>query len=107
MKSDIRQKKLKQQKKILATKIAKGDKDKKKRAEGLKTVPKKKWHPITDHAVLRYLERYYQLDADAVREEMWSDDVDYAIKSGAISVPIGDMVFKIADKRITTVYNKA
>ncbi len=57
---------------------------------------------ISQHALLRYLERHYGLDLDAVRDEMLSAPVRAAIKSGAASVKIGGMKFLITNHVVTT-----
>jgi hypothetical protein len=91
---------------VKAKKITKAIKDKNRVVANLKKIPKKKSPNISDHAVLRYLERYYDIDVQAIRDEMYTPDVEYALNNGARSVPIGDMVFKIVNKTIATVYKK-
>ena len=52
--------------------------------------------PITDHAVLRYLERKYGFDIEKIRKEMLTPAVSLAISSGAQGIQVhgGRMVIK-------------
>jgi transposase len=44
---------------------------------------------VSDHAVLRYLERHYQIDIDQIRKEILTPAVRQAMAMGACSVKIG------------------
>ena len=58
---------------------------------------------ISDHAVLRYLEHKFNLDTKNIRDEILTKNVVEAIKSGANSIKINGLNFKINNKVITTV----
>lgn len=51
---------------------------------------------ISDHALLRYIERVFGVDIEAMKAELLTETVVLAIKSGASAVksPIGTMVIK-------------
>jgi hypothetical protein len=62
---------------------------------------------ITDHAVIRYLERVYHVDIDAIRHEMDSGIVSAAIRFGCDTVIMGNGArLKIRDGAIVTVLPK-
>ncbi|MFN7640324.1 MAG: hypothetical protein ACK5PR_01085 [bacterium] len=69
---------------------------------------KKKIHPrVSEHALLRYLERKYQIDVSVFRKLMMTDDVYKAIKAGAKMVRIDGIEFRVADDgMITTVIKR-
>jgi hypothetical protein len=58
---------------------------------------------VSDHAVLRYLEKKFNLDIKSIRDEILTPMVRDCIKAGAISVNTCGMKFKVSDKTITTV----
>ena len=58
---------------------------------------------VSDHAVLRYLEKKFNLDIKSIRDEILTPMVRDSIKSGAISVNTCGMKFKVSDKTIVTV----
>lgn len=58
---------------------------------------------ISDHALLRYLERKYNLNIEKIKSEILTENVITAINSGACSVQKDGLQFKIANKIITTV----
>lgn len=51
---------------------------------------------ISDHALLRYIERVHGVDVEAMKAELLTPNIVAAIKSGATAVksPIGTMVIK-------------
>ena len=57
---------------------------------------------ISDHAVLRYAERIYGFEMEAVRMEIM-DKVSTAIELGASSATVNNVKFKIKDNCVTTV----
>ena len=61
---------------------------------------------VSDHALLRYLERVYNLNIEEKRQEMLSDNVQSAIKAGATSINFDGVKFKVSDNVITTVITK-
>lgn len=50
---------------------------------------------ISDHAVVRYIERVFGVDVDQIRAGMATDDVRSAIALGASSVTIEGIEFRI------------
>lgn len=62
---------------------------------------------ISDHAVIRYLERKYGFDFEAIRAEMLTDPVRRAIDAGAEGVKFNGGVFKIKGRTVTTYMERA
>ena len=58
---------------------------------------------VSDHAVIRYLERKYGFSFDAVRAEILTADRIAAINAGAKSIKHEGVSFLVRDKTITTV----
>ncbi|TDE40947.1 hypothetical protein [Antarcticimicrobium sediminis] len=63
---------------------------------------KKPRHHITDHAVVRYLERVKGVDIDALRSQI-GRKVDLAIEMGANGAVSGGFVYRIEAGRVVTV----
>lgn len=62
-------------------------------------------HTVTDHAVLRYLERVYGVDVDGLRKRI-GHKVDAALEQGASGAVSGGFVYRIADGQVVTVYEQ-
>lgn len=60
-------------------------------------------HLVTDHAVLRYLQAVYGIDVEAMKDEILTDDLRLKCEIGACSHRVGDLEFRIAGGRVTTV----
>ena len=58
---------------------------------------------ITDHALIRYLERVYGFDLEQVREDLMTDDVKSAIKMGAKSVKVDGYTLVVKDYAVVTI----
>ena len=58
---------------------------------------------VTDHALVRWLERVYELDVDALRERILTDKVKTALKTGAHRAIIDGLEYGFSDGRITTI----
>lgn len=63
---------------------------------------KKSRHHVTDHAVLRWMERVQGVDIEAVRREI-GRTADQGISAGASGVVSHGMVLRIADGVVVTV----
>lgn len=61
--------------------------------------------PVSDHAVLRYMQRVLGCDVEGVRRII-ADDCAAAIAMGAISVVKGEIQYRLSDGRVTTVHKK-
>jgi uncharacterized protein related to proFAR isomerase len=62
---------------------------------------------VSEHAVLRYLERVYHVDLDAIRAEMRSPTVEKAIEFHCDTVILGNGArLKIRENTIVTVLPK-
>ncbi|KQZ65868.1 hypothetical protein ASD67_01905 [Sphingopyxis sp. Root1497] len=57
---------------------------------------------VTDHAVLRYIERKYGFDIDAIRKEMLTPQVKAAMKVGAKGIKVDGGTFKLNGTAIVT-----
>lgn len=58
---------------------------------------------VSDHAVIRYMERKYNINIQDIRKEILTDTVREAIEVGAVSVSVNGVKLKIVNKVITTV----
>lgn len=58
---------------------------------------------ISDHALLRYMERVMGFDVEVVRKKMLKPEVISAVDAGAASVKIDGLEMKIKERVITTV----
>lgn len=63
---------------------------------------KKPRTPVTDHAVLRYLERVQGVDIERIRREIGAR-VDHAVAQGACGLIIDGFSYKIDGGVVTTV----
>lgn len=66
---------------------------------------KKPLHPVTDHAVIRYLERVKGMDIEEIRRSI-GKTVDDGIKKGAIGVVVDGICYKIVEGAVRTVWIK-
>lgn len=57
---------------------------------------------VSDHAVIRYLERKYNFDFESIRDEMLTPVVIKAMEVGADGVQLNGGTLKISGKTITT-----
>ncbi|WP_147023304.1 hypothetical protein [Microvirga aerophila] len=58
---------------------------------------------ITDHALLRYVERVFGIDVDAVRREILTDGVARCIELGASTITVKGIQFRVKYRSIVTV----
>ena len=58
---------------------------------------------LSDHAIIRFLERSMGIDIDQVRARILNDKVRAAIKSGASAVTVDGTRLKVSDNVIVTV----
>ena len=58
---------------------------------------------ITDHALLRYVERVFGIDVDALRREILTDGVARCIELGASTITVKGIQFRVKDRSIVTV----
>lgn len=63
---------------------------------------KKPRHPVTDHAVIRYLERVQGVDIEAIRRRI-GRVADQGVEAGANGVISGGFIYRIADGVVVTV----
>lgn len=62
---------------------------------------------IADHAVIRYLERHYGVDIDAIRAEMECPAIQVATEFGCSVVVLGNGVrLKVREGRVVTCFSK-
>lgn len=59
---------------------------------------------VSDHAVLRYLERHKNIDIDGIRNDLLTKDVKAAMKLGVKNYKTSGMEFIIVDNTIVTIY---
>lgn len=52
---------------------------------------------VTDHALVRYIERYLDVNLDAVRQQI-RDKTEDAIRAGALTIQIDGFLFTLAPK---------
>jgi hypothetical protein len=58
---------------------------------------------ITDHALLRYVERVFKIDVDALRQQILTDGVTKGIEHGASTITVNGIQFRVKDRSIMTV----
>jgi hypothetical protein len=58
---------------------------------------------ITDHALLRYVERVFGIDIDALKREILTDGVARCIELGASTITVKGIQFRVKDRSIVTV----
>ncbi len=58
---------------------------------------------VSDHAALRFIERVHGIDVPSIKEQILSPVAVMAIESGASSVTIDGVKFRISGNTITTV----
>ena len=58
---------------------------------------------VTDHAVMRYLERVKGVDFGEIRKQIMTDELARAIAAGAQTVKIGNAVYTIKNQCVITV----
>jgi septal ring factor EnvC (AmiA/AmiB activator) len=61
---------------------------------------------LSDHALLRYLERRYNFQSDQIRDEIMTDRVKAMIDFGASNIVTSHGEFRISNKTITTYIGK-
>ena len=77
-------------------------------AEMLRRKEEKRFNPaITDHAVLRYLDRIAGMDIDGLRARLLTDGLVSAMRAGASSYTADGMTFKLADNKVITIVEAA
>ncbi len=57
---------------------------------------------LSDHALIRYLERVWGIDMDTVREEILTPPVVDAIRAGASSVRVNGAMLIVENKCVVT-----
>lgn len=58
---------------------------------------------VTDHALVRWMERVQGLDADALRDHILSPELEKALKMGAKKFRAGGIEYVLGDGKIITV----
>jgi hypothetical protein len=58
---------------------------------------------ITDHALLRYVERVFKIGIDALRRQVLTDGVTKGIEHGASTITVNGIQFRVNDRSIVTV----
>lgn len=61
--------------------------------------------PVTDHAVLRWLERHGFVDVEGVREQIFRETHE-ALKSGASKITINGTEYRISNGVVVTLIAK-
>lgn len=62
---------------------------------------------ITDHALLRFMERVKGIDVGAIREEMKAPGLEHALNMGLRKVTIKGVEFFCRKGRVITIWNAA
>ena len=60
---------------------------------------------LSDHALIRYMERRYGIDFEPYRKEIMTSFNISAIKQGAGTIKVNGLSLKVRDKCIVTVLN--
>ncbi len=85
--------------------------DLRKRLEGVRDVISRRTKPapapkVSDHALLRFIERVHGVDIEAIRSSIMSSRIVEAIKLGATSVTVDGVKMIVRDGVIITVVRK-
>ena len=62
---------------------------------------------ISDHAILRYLERHYNLDMDEIKKEILPDKIKALVEAGATRYTVNGMEFRIDGGVIVTAVQRS
>ena len=60
---------------------------------------------VSDHALFRYMERVYEIDVEAIRKEILTDNCRDALKAGATGYSINGIKFRAKNGTLVTVIN--
>ena len=60
--------------------------------------------PVTDHALLRWLDRVYGLDLDSIRDQIATPAIRSAILAGAAAITIDGFTYVLQDRQVVTVH---
>ncbi|KZL05538.1 hypothetical protein [Pseudovibrio sp. Ad26] len=60
------------------------------------------FHPVTDHAVLRYMERVLEIDVGAVRD-LIRRETETALLAGAVGLRSDAIRYVFADGKVVTI----
>lgn len=58
---------------------------------------------VTDHALVRYMERAYGFDMGKLRDEILTRERIGAINAGASRIKVNGLTFRIANKAVVTI----
>lgn len=61
---------------------------------------------VTDHALLRYIERVMEVDVEQLRENILTDNIKNALKAGATGVKVDGICFIAKEGVLVTVLDK-
>jgi hypothetical protein len=59
---------------------------------------------LSDHALLRFIGRVYNIDLDAIKAKIMTPTVIQAIKNGATAITVEGIRFKISDNTLVTIF---
>lgn len=62
---------------------------------------------VTDHALVRWLERVKGVDVAALKSELLTDDLVAAARLGAKKYKSGDLIYALNGGKVITVMNKS
>lgn len=65
--------------------------------------PSKLRKHVTDHAIVRYVERVHGIDLDEIREAILADGVYDAVCAGVSGIKKDGVEYVLADRRVVTV----
>jgi DNA gyrase/topoisomerase IV subunit A len=107
-KVELEKEKLTQEKKALQNEIALKEKQLKKYKDELESLKKNSNEVIvSEHAIIRYLQRIYKLDLEKLEDEILTDDIKEKIKMfGSGSYNSDDFGIKVVDNIVVTVFDK-
>jgi hypothetical protein len=58
---------------------------------------------VSDHAIVRYIERFYKIDVESLRDEILTEERKNMIISGATAITCNGVKFAVRNNVITTV----
>ncbi|WP_299378010.1 hypothetical protein [uncultured Kiloniella sp.] len=64
-------------------------------------------HPVSDHALVRYMERVLELDVDGMRDFILTKDIKAAMSTGAKSASIGEFKYIFKNNKLVTIHGRS
>ncbi|WP_421782697.1 hypothetical protein [Kiloniella litopenaei] len=64
-------------------------------------------HTVSDHALVRYMERVLELDVAGMRDFILTDEIKAAMSAGAKSASIGEFKYIFKNNKLITIHGRS